>query len=128
MAEFTLKINGNQQRVTAPPDEPLLWVLRYRLNMTGTKYGCGEGECGACTVLLDGKRRRSCLTPVASAAGAAITTVEGLEQDGELTPCRRLFLHEGAIQCGYCTSGMVLSATSLLREKSSRATSRFSRR
>lgn len=119
MAEFTLKINGKLVRVTAPPDEPLLWVLRYRLDMTGTKYGCGEGQCGACTVLLDGHATRSCLTPVETAAGASITTVEGLEQEGKLTPVQEAFLREDAMQCGYCTAGMVMSATALLREEKS---------
>ncbi|HKF48728.1 MAG TPA: (2Fe-2S)-binding protein [Terracidiphilus sp.] len=119
MAQYTLNINGKQKHVTAPPDEPLLSVLRYRLDMTGTKYGCGEGQCGACTVLLNGKAVRSCLTPVSGAAGAKITTVEGLEQDGKLTPVQQAFVEEGAYQCGYCTSGMVMSATALLREEKS---------
>ena len=105
MAEFTLKINGKLVRVTAPPDEPLLWVLRYRLDMTGTKYGCGEGQCGACTVLLDGHATRSCLTPVETAAGASITTVEGLEQEGKLTPVQEAFLREDAMQCGLLHRG-----------------------
>jgi aerobic-type carbon monoxide dehydrogenase small subunit (CoxS/CutS family) len=118
MAEYTLNINGKAMRVTAPPDEPLLWVLRYRLDMTGTKYGCGEGQCGACTVLMDGESVHSCRLPVAKAAGAKITTVEGLEQDGKLTPVQEAFLRESAMQCGYCTSGMVMRATALLREDS----------
>ncbi|HTX76460.1 MAG TPA: (2Fe-2S)-binding protein [Terracidiphilus sp.] len=117
MAEFTLNINGKQERVTAPPDEPLLSVLRYRLDMTGTKYGCGEGQCGACTVLLNGRATRSCLTPVEAAVGANITTIEGLEQDGKLTPVQEAFLRQDAMQCGYCTAGMVMTATSLLKEE-----------
>jgi aerobic-type carbon monoxide dehydrogenase small subunit (CoxS/CutS family) len=84
--------------------------------MTGTKYGCGEGECGACTVLLDGKPRRSCRVSVGSVASARITTIEGLERDGKLTPVQQAFLEEEALQCGYCTSGMIVSATALLRE------------
>ena len=116
MAELTLNVNGAQQRVQAEEDEPLLWVLRNRLHLTGTKYGCGEGQCGACTVLLDGKPARSCLTPASAAAGAKITTVEGLEEHGELSPVQRAFLEEGAFQCGYCTSGMLLAATALLRD------------
>lgn len=116
MAELTLNVNGSQQRVQAEEDEPLLWVLRNRLHLTGTKYGCGEGQCGACTVLLDGKPARSCLTPASAAAGAKITTVEGLEEHGELSPVQRAFLEEGAFQCGYCTSGMLLAATALLRD------------
>lgn len=117
MAEFTLNINGRQERVTAAPDEPLLSVLRYRLDLTGTKYGCGEGQCGACTVLLNGRATRSCLTPVEAAVGAKITTIEGLEQDGKLTPVQEAFLREDAMQCGYCTAGMVMAATSLLNEE-----------
>ncbi len=117
MAEYTLNINGRQEKVTAPPDEPLLSVLRYRLEMTGTKYGCGEGQCGACTVLLDGRATRSCLTPVEAAAGAKITTIEGLEQNGKLTPVQEAFLREGACQCGYCAAGMGMTATSRLREE-----------
>jgi aerobic-type carbon monoxide dehydrogenase small subunit (CoxS/CutS family) len=116
MADFILKINGANLPVSAPAEESLLSALRDRLNLTGTKYGCGEGQCGACTVLLDGKPSRSCLTPVSVAAGMKITTVEGLEQDGKLSPVQQAFLDEGAFQCGYCTSGMVLCATALIRE------------
>jgi aerobic-type carbon monoxide dehydrogenase small subunit (CoxS/CutS family) len=116
MADFVLKINGASLPVSAPAEESLLSALRDRLNLTGTKYGCGEGQCGACTVLLDGKPSRSCLTPVSVAAGMKITTVEGLEQDGKLSPVQQAFLDEGAFQCGYCTSGMVLCATALIRE------------
>ena len=116
MGQYTLHVNGGEMRVSAPADEPLLWVLRNRLDLTGTKYGCGEGQCGACTVLLDGKATRSCLTAVSDAAGSKIVTIEGLEQNGHLTPVQEAFLHEGAFQCGYCTSGMILQATSLLNE------------
>jgi aerobic-type carbon monoxide dehydrogenase small subunit (CoxS/CutS family) len=91
--------------------------LRNRLDLTGTKYGCGEGQCGACTVLLDGRATRSCMTPVSAAARAKIITIEGLEREGKLTRVQQAFLDEGAFQCGYCTSGMILSATALLREK-----------
>jgi aerobic-type carbon monoxide dehydrogenase small subunit (CoxS/CutS family) len=114
MSEFTLNINGAQHRVSAPADETLLSVLRNRLALTGTKYGCGEGECGACTVLLDGHAVKSCQTLVTDAAAAKITTIEGLEQRGQLTPVQQAFLDEGAFQCGYCTSGMVMRATALL--------------
>lgn len=114
MGEYTLNINGTRQKVRAAADEPLLWVLRNRLELTGTKYGCGEGQCGACTVLLDGRATRSCMTPVSAATGAKITTIEGLEQDGKLSPVQQAFVEEGAYQCGYCTAGMVMSATSLL--------------
>ena len=116
MSELVLTINGAKTHVTASGEESLLSVLRNRLNLTGTKYGCGEGECGACTVLLDGKAVRSCSTPVSNAVGAKITTIEGLEQNGKLTPVQQAFLDEGAYQCGYCTSGMVLQATALLHD------------
>jgi aerobic-type carbon monoxide dehydrogenase small subunit (CoxS/CutS family) len=115
MGDLVLNINGANLHVNAPTGESLLSVLRNRLNLTGTKYGCGEGQCGACTVLLDGRAVRSCLTPVSVAADAKITTIEGLEQKGTLSPVQQAFLDEGAFQCGYCTSGMVISATSLLR-------------
>jgi aerobic-type carbon monoxide dehydrogenase small subunit (CoxS/CutS family) len=115
MGEYTLLVNGERRRVTAPADEPLLDVLRERLHLTGAKYGCGEGQCGACTVLLNGRAARSCLTAVSAVGDAHVTTIEGLEQDGRLTPVQQAFLDEGALQCGYCTSGMVMSATSLLR-------------
>jgi aerobic-type carbon monoxide dehydrogenase small subunit (CoxS/CutS family) len=115
MSEFTLTINGTKFPVSAPADETLLSVLRDRLKLTGTKYGCGEGECGACTVLLDGHAAKSCQTLVADAAAAKITTIEGLEQRGQLTPVQQAFLDEGAFQCGYCTSGMIMRATALLK-------------
>jgi aerobic-type carbon monoxide dehydrogenase small subunit (CoxS/CutS family) len=116
MGEYTLHVNGREASISAPADEPLLWVLRNRLDLTGTKYGCGEGQCGACTVLLNGQATRSCLTPLNAVAGAKIVTIEGLEQNGHLTPVQEAFLHEGALQCGYCTPGMILQATSLLNE------------
>lgn len=116
MADLTLNVNGSVLRVRAAADEPLLWVLRNRLQLTGTKFGCGEGQCGACTVLLDGKPIRSCLTPASAAANAQIITIEGLEKHGELTPVQQAFLDEGAMQCGYCTSGMILAATALLQD------------
>jgi aerobic-type carbon monoxide dehydrogenase small subunit (CoxS/CutS family) len=116
MGEFVLNVNGAHLRVSAPPEETLLSVLRNRLNLTGTKYGCGEGQCGACTVLLDGRATRSCMLSVASAVNAKITTIEGLETNGKLSPVQQAFLDEGAFQCGYCTSGMILSATSLLHQ------------
>ena len=114
MSNFTLNINGKSHSVEAPQEESLLSVLRNRLDLTGTKYGCGEGQCGACTVLMDGAPTRSCSIPAAAAAGAKITTIEGLESNGQLTPVQDAFLREGAFQCGYCTSGMVMSATALL--------------
>ena len=117
MSKFTLQINGQSHTVNAPDDESLLSVLRYRLNLTGTKYGCGEGQCGACTVLMDGSATRSCQIPAAAAAGAKITTIEGLEENGRLSRVQEAFLAEGAFQCGYCTSGMIMSAAALLHEK-----------
>ena len=111
---ITLLVNGTQHSVDVAPDRTLLSVLRNTLDLTGTKYGCGEGQCGACTVLLDGKPVRSCRTPVNSAVGRKITTIEGLEQHGELHPVQEAFLHGEAFQCGYCTSGMIVSAAALL--------------
>lgn len=114
MSTQTLTINGAKMPVEAPDDETLLSVLRNRLHLTGTKYGCGEGECGACTVLLDGKAVKSCQTLLSEAATAKITTVEGLEQNGQLTSVQEAFLEVGAYQCGFCTSGMIMRATALL--------------
>src|SRR5579863_5923208 len=99
MAEYVLNVNGARLHVTASAEETLLSVLRNRLDLTGTKYGCGEGQCGACTVLLDGSAARSCMTPVSAAANVKITTIEGLEQHGALTPVQQAFLDEGAFQC-----------------------------
>lgn len=117
MGEFVLNINGSRTKVNAPAEESLLSVLRNRLDLTGTKYGCGEGQCGACTVLIDGRAARSCMTPVSAAADSKIITIEGLEQNGNLSAVQQAFLDEGALQCGYCTSGMIMAATSLLRAK-----------
>ncbi len=114
MDAIAVTVNGKRHEVTAPPDQPLLWVLRDQLQLTGTKYGCGEGQCGACTVLLDGRPVRSCLTPLSATAGKHVVTIEGLEQNGALHPVQQAFLREEAFQCGYCTSGMVLSAVALL--------------
>ncbi|HKO19971.1 MAG TPA: (2Fe-2S)-binding protein [Acidobacteriaceae bacterium] len=116
MSTQTLNINGAPMQVNAPGDETLLSVLRNRLNLTGTKYGCGEGECGACTVLLDGKSVKSCQTSMSEAVGAKITTIEGLGRNGRLTPVQQAFLDEGAFQCAYCTSGMIMRATALLHD------------
>jgi aerobic-type carbon monoxide dehydrogenase small subunit (CoxS/CutS family) len=115
---LTLSVNGVQRQINAPSDQKLLYVLRDTLGMTGTKYGCGEGQCGACTVLLEGKPVRSCLAPVRVAAGKKVTTIEGLEHDGKLHPVQQAFLKVEAFQCGYCTSGMILSAVGLLSQNS----------
>jgi aerobic-type carbon monoxide dehydrogenase small subunit (CoxS/CutS family) len=111
-----LEVNGKRHTLTADPETPLLWVLREDLGLTGTKYGCGEGECGACSVLIGGMVRRSCQVPLRAAAGKSITTIEGLEQNGRLHPLQQAFLDAGAFQCGYCTSGMILTAVTLLRQ------------
>ena len=111
---FSLLVNGAEHRIDVPPDESLLSVLRNRLDLTGTKYGCGEGQCGACTVLVEGKPVRSCRMSASSAAGQKITTIEGLERDGRLHPLQEAFLRAEAFQCGYCTSGMIMSSLALL--------------
>jgi aerobic-type carbon monoxide dehydrogenase small subunit (CoxS/CutS family) len=111
-----LEVNGKKYRLDADPETPLLSVLRDELGLTGTKYGCGEGQCGACTVLIGGAARRSCQIAVRAAATKSITTIEGLEREGRLHPVQQAFLDAGAFQCAYCTSGMIMSAVSLLRE------------
>lgn len=111
---FTL--NGKPTRVAVDPDRMLLWVLRYDLQMTGTKYGCGEGLCGACTVIVDKQAVRSCSTPMRDVAGKAVLTIEGLSEGGQLHPLQQAFLKHHAFQCGYCTSGMILSAYALLQK------------
>ena len=116
---LTLLVNGTEHTVNAPPDQKLLYVLRENLGLTGTKYGCGEGQCGACTVLLEGKPVRSCMASVGAVVGRKITTIEGLEQNGHLHPVQEAFLKVEAFQCAYCTSGMIMSAVGLL-EKTSR--------
>lgn len=113
-ATFQLNVNGRSRTVTTDPERPLLDVLREDIQLTGTKYGCGEGQCRACTVLLDGRPVTSCVTPVSTAAGKTIVTIEGLEQNGRLHLVQQAFLDEGAMQCGYCVPGMILTATSLL--------------
>lgn len=114
MDETTLQINGRQYQFAADKETPLLTVLRELLDLTGSKYGCGEGQCGACTVLIDGKARRSCMVPVWAATGKQITTIEGLAKGEQLHPVQQAFLEEGAMQCAFCTSGMIMSAVSLL--------------
>jgi aerobic-type carbon monoxide dehydrogenase small subunit (CoxS/CutS family) len=111
---LTLWVNRGQHHVDVAPDQKLLYVLRDQVGLTGTKYGCGEGQCGACTVLIDGTATRSCLSSVAQAVGKQITTIEGLERNGQLHPVQEAFLKAEAFQCGYCTSGAILSAVALL--------------
>jgi carbon-monoxide dehydrogenase small subunit len=108
------RLNGKPVSFEADPSRILLWVLRYDLGLTGTKYGCGEGLCGACTVIVDGKAERSCLLEVKAVAGKAVTTIEGLAKNGELHPLQRAFVEHDALQCGYCTPGMIMNAYSLL--------------
>ena len=110
------RINGAVHKIAEQPVRSLLTVLRDELDLTGTKYGCGEGQCGACTVLIDGQPRRSCITDLSEAAGKAITTIEGLETAGRLHPVQQAFLDAQAFQCAYCTSGMIMSAVALLEK------------
>ena len=114
MSAVVLIVNGEERHVDAPLQESLLSVLRNCLDLTGTKYGCGEGQCGACTVLLNGMPVRACLTSLSAAIHKKIVTVEGLERSGKLHPVQEAFLAEEAFQCGYCTSGMIMSAVALL--------------
>jgi isoquinoline 1-oxidoreductase alpha subunit len=109
-----LNVNGRRHRVDAAPELPLLAVLRDDLALTGAKYGCGEGQCGACSVLLDGKRVFACQTPVGTPGGKQITTIEGLEHAGALHPLQQAFIDENAMQCGYCTAGMIMAGVALL--------------
>lgn len=112
-----LRVNGKSRRLDADPERSLLSVLRDDLDLTGCKYGCGEGRCGACTVLIDGQATRSCLSKVGAIGNREITTVEGLETDGKLHPLQEAFLQVGAFQCGYCTTGMILSGVALLKKE-----------
>jgi len=109
-----LLVNGTKRRIEADPERSLLSILRDELDLTGSKYGCGEGRCGACTVLIDGKATRSCVTMLGDCEGKQITTIEGLERDGKLHPLQEAFLECGAMQCGYCTAGMIMSGVALL--------------
>jgi len=118
MATIHIDINGQSYSVDADPQTSLLTVLREHLDLTGSKYGCGEGQCGACTVLIDGKAQRSCITRVGSLGEKKITTIEGLAHGEELHPVQRAFLDAGAMQCAYCTSGMIMSAVALLQRNS----------
>jgi aerobic-type carbon monoxide dehydrogenase small subunit (CoxS/CutS family) len=114
-AMITLKVNGKDSTIDVSPDTPLLWVLRESLGLTGTKFGCGMAQCGACTVHLDGEAVRSCVTPVSRAAGREVTTIEGLPPDFGV-PLQRAWVAEDVPQCGYCQSGQIMSAAVLLRE------------
>lgn len=113
MASFTLQINGKPQTVEVAPETPLLWVLRDHLQMTGTKYGCGIGQCGACTVHLNGTAMRSCSLPVSAVGDKAITTIEGLSEKGE-HPVQQAWLEHDVPQCGYCQAGQIMTASAFL--------------
>jgi aerobic-type carbon monoxide dehydrogenase small subunit (CoxS/CutS family) len=113
-ATIHFELNGRRLTLSSDVDRTLLWVLRGELLLTGTKYGCGEGFCGACTVMVDGKAVRSCLTSLKDIAGKSVITVEGLSRQGKLHPLQEAFVEHGAFQCGFCTSGMLLSAAALL--------------
>ena len=114
-----IKVNGKEHDVQVNPDTSLLTVLREHLGLTGTRYGCGEGQCAACTVLVNDKAEHSCIRPVGTVADAEVTTIEGLAKEGKLHPVQQAFLEEDAFQCSYCASGMVLGAVSLLKENPS---------
>ena len=111
---ISLSVNGKKRSITTDPQRPLLDVLREDLQLTGTKYGCGEGSCRACAVLVDGRPITSCTTPIAKVAGKNVTTIEALAEGDTLHPMQEAFLAEGAMQCGYCVPGMILTATALL--------------
>ena len=113
MPDFTLSVNGRSHRVNVPGDMPLLWVLRDTLGFTGTKFGCGIAQCGACTVHLGGEATRSCVTPVSTVGARPITTIEGLSSDGS-HPVQRAWIAEDVPQCGYCQTGQVMAAAALL--------------
>ena len=117
MTEFRLTVNGKEHRLTIAPDTPLLWVLRDVLGLTGTKYGCGVGVCGACTVHAGSAAVRSCQISIAEASGKSFVTIEGLSAAGE-HPCQRAWLEEDVSQCGYCQAGMIMTAAALIKKKS----------
>src|SRR6185312_1680316 len=115
MSKYTLSVNGQSHTVDVTPDTPLLWVLRDSVGLVGTKYGCGIGECGACTVQIDGEPRRSCQTPVSEVTRAQVTTIEGLDPTGK-HPLQRAWCELDVPQCGYCQAGQLMSASALLRK------------
>ena len=119
MANFTLRVNGETRTVAVEPDTPLLYVLRNDLELNGPKFGCGLAQCGACSVLVDGKEVRACVTPVSAAAKGRITTIEGLGSIEKLHPLQRAFIEEQACQCGFCGNGMVMAAKALLDRNTS---------
>jgi len=116
---ISFKLNNKKTRVTIDPNKTLLWVLRDVFELTGTKYGCGIGFCGACTVLIDNEPVRSCTVPVSDVAGKSVVTVEGLPKNGKLHPVQQAFIDHDALQCGYCTPGMIMTSVGLLKKNSS---------
>ena len=112
-----LKVNGHSYDVDVAPDTPLLWAIRENIGLTGTKYGCGIAQCGACTVLIDGVATRSCSYPASAAEGAEVVTIEGLAVNGELTKVQQAWIDNDVPQCGYCQSGMIMAVTALLKDK-----------
>ena len=116
---MVLYVNGEKRDLTVEPDVPLLTVLREHLNLTGSKYGCGEGACGACTVLINGNTVHSCITPVSASAGKEIITIEGLEKNEKLAAVQKAFLTTDVFQCSYCASGMIMAAVALLKKNPS---------
>jgi aerobic-type carbon monoxide dehydrogenase small subunit (CoxS/CutS family) len=116
MATYQLTVNGENREVEAVPNTPLLWVLRDNLGLTGTKYGCGIAQCGACTVHLDGAAVRSCVTPVSSVGNKKITTIEGLSTGDKLHPVQQAWMDENVPQCGYCQTGQIMSAVALIEK------------
>ena len=117
MPSYSLNVNGKKQSVTVDADTPLLYVLRDDLALNGPKYGCGLGQCGACTVHVDGVATRSCLLPVSTMGGKAITTLEGLSASGKPSKLQQAFIDEQAVQCGYCVNGMIMTSAALLKSK-----------
>ena len=115
MARIILKVNGERKQLQTDADEPLLWTLRERLGLRGTKYGCGVGVCGSCTILVDGVLQRSCITPLREVAGRSVQTIEGLSPDGS-HPVQRAWLEEEVAQCGYCQPGQIMTAVALLKK------------
>lgn len=112
--KISFMLNGKKTEILLDPKETLLWVLRNRLGLTGTKFGCGQGYCGSCTVIIDNEAVRSCMLPVGEVAGKQVITIEGLSKDGKLHPVQKAFVDHEALQCGYCTPGMIMNATALL--------------
>ncbi|MFN8211059.1 MAG: (2Fe-2S)-binding protein [Bacteroidales bacterium] len=114
--KISFVLNGKETSLELDPKETLLWVLRNRLGLTGTKFGCGQGYCGSCTVIINDEAVRSCTLPAVEANGKTITTIEGLAKDGKLSPLQQAFVDHDALQCGYCTPGMIMNATAMLKK------------